>query len=102
MSMRVMASVGIVSGVVAFVATSSVPLQGQGTRSAPPPLVITATGGKPVDYKAPRTPWGDPDLQGVWSSDDMENVPMAAGRGGRGGRGGPGAPPPVAAPAGPP
>ena len=56
-------------------------------RSAAPPLAITAFGGKAVDYKAPRTPWGDPDLQGVWSSDDMENVPMAAG--GRGGRGGP-------------
>src|SRR5688572_9123133 len=52
----------------------------------PPPLVITAFGGKPVTYKAPRTPWGDPDLQGAWSSDDMEGVPMAAG-GGRGGRG---------------
>jgi hypothetical protein len=97
-----MASVGIVSGVVTFVATSSAPLLGQAARSAPPPLVITATGGKPVDYKAPRTPWGDPDLQGVWSSDDMENVPMAAGRGGRGGRGGPGGPPQPAAPAGPP
>src|SRR4029077_5736854 len=21
-----------------------------------------------ADYKAPRTPWGEPDLQGVWSS----------------------------------
>ena len=39
-----------------------------------------------MEYKAPRTPWGDPDLQGVWSSDDMENIPMAAGQG----RGGPG------------
>ena len=50
----------------------------------PPPLVITAFGGKPVTYQAPRTPWGDPDLQGVWSSDDMEGVGIAAG-GGRGG-----------------
>jgi hypothetical protein len=55
-------------------------------RPAPPALVVTAFGGQPVTYKAPRTPWGDPDLQGVWSSDDMENIPMArtAGRGGRG------------------
>jgi hypothetical protein len=80
----------------------------------PPPLVITAFGGTPVAYRAPRTPWGDPDLQGVWSSDDMEGVGIAAG-GGRGGvgggRGGPGAPagaaagpagtPPAAAPAAP-
>ena len=31
-------------------------------------------------YKAPRTPWGDPDLQGVWSSDDMQSVPSTAAR----------------------
>jgi hypothetical protein len=53
----------------------------------PPPLVVTAFGGKPATYQAPRTPWGDPDLQGVWSSDDMEGIGIAAG-GGRGGRGG--------------
>src|SRR6266545_3776196 len=23
-----------------------------------------------------RTPWGDPDLQGVWTSDDMLSIPM--------------------------
>jgi hypothetical protein len=57
-------------------------------RIQPPPLVVTAFGGKPVTYKAPRTPWGDPDLQGVWSSDDMEGVPMAVGGGRGGARGG--------------
>ena len=69
----------------------------------PPALVITAFGGKPVTYKAPRTPWGDPDLQGVWSSDDMDGI-GTEGRGGGGrGRGGAGAPAaPAAAPAEPP
>ena len=65
----------------------------------PPPMVITAFGGKPITYKAPRTPWGDPDLQGVWSSDDMENV-SAEGRGGGRGRGGV-AGPAATVPAGP-
>src|SRR5829696_8441895 len=102
MTMRVFASVTAVSGIVAFMVSTGAPLSGQAARATPPPLVITAFGGKPVDYKAPRTPWGDPDLQGAWSSDDMENVPMAAGRGGRGGRGGPGAAPQGPAPAGPP
>src|SRR5277367_5708197 len=23
----------------------------------------------------PQTPWGDPDLQGIWTSDDMRGVP---------------------------
>jgi hypothetical protein len=86
MTMRLIASVGAASGIVAFMVSAGAPLSGQ-ARSTPPPLVITAFGGKAVEYKAPRTPWGDPDLQGVWSSDDMENVPMAAG--GRGGRGAP-------------
>src|SRR4051794_3792006 len=53
--------------------------------STPPPLVITAFGGKPAPaYKAPMTPWGEPDLQGPWSSDDTDGIPMARG-GGRGG-----------------
>jgi len=29
---------------------------------------IGALGLSAADYKAPRTPWGDPDFQGVWSS----------------------------------
>jgi hypothetical protein len=28
-------------------------------------------------YKAPRTPWGDPDLQGVWNGNDLQGVPTA-------------------------
>jgi hypothetical protein len=27
-------------------------------------------------WTAPKTPWGDPDLQGVWTSDDMLSIPM--------------------------
>src|SRR5262245_20789801 len=102
MTMRVFASLTAVAVVVTFVVASGSPLSGQAARPAPPALVITATGGKPVDYKAPRTPWGDPDLQGVWSSDDMENVPMAAGRGGGRGRGAAAPQAQAQAPAGPP
>ena len=53
--------------------------------SAPPPLVVTAFGEKAAPpYKTPTTPWGEPDLQGTWSSDDTDGIPMARG-GGRGG-----------------
>lgn len=90
---------------VLFVGTATIgrPVLGQ-ERPAPPPLVITAFGGQPVDYVAPRTPWGDPDLQGVWSSDDMQGVSMAGGgRGGGRGRGrGGAAAAPQAPQAGPP
>jgi len=41
-----------------------------------PHLAITAlNGATSVSYEAPRTPWGDPDLQGTWTSDDMRGVP---------------------------
>ena len=74
----------------------SLPLSGQ-TASAPP-LVITAFNGEAAPaYTTARTPWGDPDLQGVWSSDDATfPVSRAGGRGG--GRGA--APPANAAPQG--
>jgi hypothetical protein len=103
--------VGILAAVIALLIYAGTPLSGQQQQpqamprpyGTPPPLVITAFGGKPITYKAPRTSWGDPDLQGVWSSDDMEGVGIAAG-GGRGGRGAAGAAPAAAtaAPAGPP
>jgi len=45
-------------------------------KAAAPPLVITAyNGGAPIPYTAPKTPWGEPDLQGVWSSDDTAGIP---------------------------
>jgi hypothetical protein len=34
------------------------------------------TAAKKAKYKAPRTPWVDPDLQGVWPATDMINTPL--------------------------
>jgi hypothetical protein len=28
-------------------------------------------------WKAPRTPWGHPDLEGIWTTDDMRGVPTS-------------------------
>jgi hypothetical protein len=28
-------------------------------------------------WKAPRTAWGHPDLEGIWTTDDMRGVPMS-------------------------
>src|SRR5687767_10001943 len=98
MILRTIGSAGVLVTLIAITASFDT-LSGQ-ERPAPPALVITATGGKPVTYKAPRTPWGDPDLQGVWSSDSTENVGMGVQQGRGGGRGGPGrGAPPAAAPA---
>ncbi len=73
MSRRILASIAVATA-VAFIA--SLPVSGQGGGAPAPPLVITAyNGGPPISYTVPRTPWGDPDLQGVWSSDDTSGIP---------------------------
>ena len=59
---------------VASLGVGSWTISGQSTSA--PPLVITAyNGGAPIAYTVARTPWGDPDLQGVWSSDDTSGIP---------------------------
>jgi hypothetical protein len=74
MRRRVLASLGA-AATMALVVMASLPVSGQ--NSAAPPLVITAyNGGAPISYTVPKTPWGDPDLQGVWSSDDA-TMPMS-------------------------
>jgi hypothetical protein len=69
---------------VAVAGPLSLAVSGQNYSTAPP-LVITAFGGHPAPaFKTTMTPWGEPDLQGTWSSDDTDGIPMARG-GGRGG-----------------
>jgi len=59
----------------AVASVASLPVVGQSPSA--PALVITAyNGGPPTGYTVPKTPWGDPDLQGVWSSDDA-TMPMS-------------------------
>jgi hypothetical protein len=66
-----------ITAATAFVAAQSAAApQTSGQRPAAPALVVTAyNGGPAVPYTVPRTPWGDPDLQGVWSSDDTSGLP---------------------------
>src|SRR5687767_3024707 len=75
MTKRALITVGIATA-IAIASLGTAPILGQG--AAAPPLVITAYNGtapaKP--FTAPKTPWGDPDLQGVWSSDDTQGIPM--------------------------
>ena len=55
--------------IAALVAAIAQPVAGQS--AAAPPLVVTAFNGGPAPaYTTSRTPWGEPDLQGTWSSDD--------------------------------
>ena len=90
MQRRLLASIGL-AAVIALVASLPVSGQGpanQGSGAAAPDLVITAFNGGPVpaNWVTPKTPWGEPDLQGVWSSDDA-SFGVSRNQGGRG-RGG--------------
>jgi hypothetical protein len=84
---RLLASIGVAAA-IALVATMPVSGQapGQGSIAATTPqLVITAYNGEPApaSWTPPKTPWGEPDLQGVWSSDDASfGISRGGGRGG--------------------
>src|SRR4029453_9188303 len=56
-----------------LVAAQAVPAAAQAKGSA------DASAAKRVDphWKAPRTAWGHPDLEGIWTTDDMRGVPMS-------------------------
>jgi hypothetical protein len=75
MTNRALILVGVATA-IAIASLGTVPILGQGASA--PPLVITAYNGAAPEkpYTAPKTPWGDPDLQGVWSSDDTQGIPM--------------------------
>ena len=83
---RLLTSGGCVA-ILGVLATLTLSSQGSGQSSVAataPPLVVTAFNGgpEPAGWASPKTPWGEPDLQGVWSSDDA-TFPVS--RGGRGG-----------------
>jgi len=76
MATRLVGSVGAVSILMGAAILVPPPLAGQEPVAAPP-LVVTAFGDKPAPaYAGRRTSWGEPDLQGAWSSDDTGGIPM--------------------------
>jgi hypothetical protein len=84
---RLFASISV-AAVIALVVTLPASGQGQGQGSiaaTTPQLVITAYNDEPApaNWTTPKTPWGEPDLQGVWSSDDASfGISRGGGRGG--------------------
>jgi hypothetical protein len=61
MRRRFIASVSAAAGVTTVLCLTALPLDGQGGSTAVKP------GGAPAGWTAPRTAWGDPDLEGIWS-----------------------------------
>src|SRR5678815_793019 len=58
----------------AILTTSGVSGQGRIDSSG----VMTPDGGVPApgSYKVPKTPWGEPDLQGTYNANDLQGIPM--------------------------
>jgi hypothetical protein len=73
MSRRNVTSAGLLAVVFGLLATVSV--TGQGGALAPrAPATPARTAARA--WTPPRTPWGDPDLEGIWPSTDMVGVPF--------------------------
>jgi len=79
MTRQLVSSIGTCAVGVGALLLTSVPAFAQSRATSAPPLVVTAFGGEApkTRYVAPKTPWGEPDLQGVWSTDDTSGIPMA-------------------------
>jgi hypothetical protein len=55
---------------------TTIVVSGQGRVDSPG--VMTAEGGMPAlgSYKVPKTPWGEPNLQGIYNANDLQGIPM--------------------------
>jgi len=64
--------------VLAIVLMSSVIASGQTRPSAPAAAIAPAAKTAPTaeTWTPPKTPWGDPDLQGIYTSDDYMDTPL--------------------------
>ena len=63
-------TIGALVSAIGIVAALSIPARAQ----APAKAASSAAPAKP--YTTPKTPWGDPDISGTWSSDDLRNIPV--------------------------
>jgi hypothetical protein len=73
MHLRTFLVAGAAAAITAGMATA--PLAGQTTTVAAKPVAAKSATQSDAPYVS-KTPWGDPDLQGTWTSDDTWGVPM--------------------------
>ncbi len=67
MSPRFLTAMVVAAAGIAFVSLTPVPSAGQ---------VPAAAKAKAKTWVQPKTPWGDPDIQGMWPATDLINVPI--------------------------
>ena len=67
---------GVLAALVGAVVLTTNGVSGQGRVDSPG--VMTPEGGVPAlgSYKVPKTPWGEPDLQGTYNANDLQGVGM--------------------------
>jgi hypothetical protein len=70
MATRAAASIGLLAVAIALAAVSSVPVSSRTAKQSRGPA------GKADAWKTPRTPWGDPDLQGVYTNTNEYMTPL--------------------------
>src|SRR5437764_85487 len=58
----------------AIASITMVPVQAQVKPSSKAVAAKSSTSGKA--FVPPKTPWADPDIQGVWTSDSVRGIPM--------------------------
>ncbi len=68
MSHRFLTSVGVLAGTIAVASVLGVKVAGQAPAAARPKAAPAKA------YAPPKTPWGDPDLQGIWN--DATSTPL--------------------------
>src|SRR4051812_33018843 len=59
------------------ITVTSMPAAAQTRPAAPATKAPAAKAPAAKAYAAPKTSWGDPDLQGTWTSDDCIGTPMS-------------------------
>jgi hypothetical protein len=75
MTNRFLSVAGTLAVAIAVASPAVVTIAGQ-TPTAGPQSAASSKARPAKAWAAARTPWGDPDLQGVWTTDDMLSVPM--------------------------
>src|SRR5215510_9692431 len=67
---------GSLTAMALMAVVTTIGVSGQGTVDSAG--VMTSDGGVPAlgSFKVPKTPWGEPDLQGTWNANDLQGIPM--------------------------
>jgi hypothetical protein len=71
MSGRFLAGAAVATAIVITWAAPPLAAQAKGSAEASAAKRVNPT------WKTPRTAWGHPDLEGIWTTDDMRGVPMS-------------------------